>query len=134
MVPFWDRCTTHLSQFSGDWDVHWGGNQGFDPWPNPEEPVIPTYPISSQAAPARTGKGAHGSEADGANPFPTVQNPWNDESPVNTNSNGFLWFQSGAPVGIAGGVSRSFIALHLSQVVRNGFGPAAVLSRMAFWG
>ena len=29
MVPFWDRCTTHFSLFSGDWDVHWG----FDPWP-----------------------------------------------------------------------------------------------------
>ena len=24
-VPFWGRCTTHLSQdFSGDWAVHWG--------------------------------------------------------------------------------------------------------------
>ena len=23
-MPFWDRCTTHSSLFSGDWDVHWG--------------------------------------------------------------------------------------------------------------
>ena len=23
--PFWDRCTTHFrTDFSGDWDVHWG--------------------------------------------------------------------------------------------------------------
>ena len=22
-----------LVDFSGDWDVHWGGNQAFDPWP-----------------------------------------------------------------------------------------------------
>ena len=26
--------TTHVSQdFSGDWDVHWGYDLGFDPWP-----------------------------------------------------------------------------------------------------
>ena len=24
MVPFWGRCTTRFSLFSGDWDVHWG--------------------------------------------------------------------------------------------------------------
>ena len=25
MVPFWGRCTTHVrTDFSGDWDVHWG--------------------------------------------------------------------------------------------------------------
>ena len=24
-IPFWGRCTTHVSgDFSGDWDVHWG--------------------------------------------------------------------------------------------------------------
>ena len=33
MVPFWDRCTTRLVYFSGDWDVHWGYDLGFDPWP-----------------------------------------------------------------------------------------------------
>ena len=24
MVPFWGRCTTHVSLFFWDWDVHWG--------------------------------------------------------------------------------------------------------------
>ena len=34
MVPFWGRCTTHFrTNFSGDWDVHWGYNLDFDPWP-----------------------------------------------------------------------------------------------------
>ena len=34
MVPFWDRSTTHFrTYFSGDWDVHWGYDLGFDPWP-----------------------------------------------------------------------------------------------------
>ena len=30
MLPFWGRCTTH---FSGGWDVHWGYDFDFDPWP-----------------------------------------------------------------------------------------------------
>ena len=31
MVPFWDRCTTHFRTYvSGDWDVHWGYELGFD--------------------------------------------------------------------------------------------------------
>ena len=34
MVPFWDRCTTHFrTYFIGDWDVHWGYDSDFDPWP-----------------------------------------------------------------------------------------------------
>ena len=34
MLPFWDRCTTPFqSYFSGDWDVHWGYDLDFDPWP-----------------------------------------------------------------------------------------------------
>ena len=34
MVPFWGRCTTHFrTDFSGDWDVHWGYDLDFDPWP-----------------------------------------------------------------------------------------------------
>ena len=34
MVPFWGRYTTHFSRdFSGDWDVHWGYDLDFDPWP-----------------------------------------------------------------------------------------------------
>ena len=33
-VPFWGRCTTHFRTYvSGDWDVHWGYDLGFDPWP-----------------------------------------------------------------------------------------------------
>ena len=33
-VPFWGRRTTHLrTYFSGDWDVHWGYDLDFDPWP-----------------------------------------------------------------------------------------------------
>ena len=34
MVPFWGRCTTHSTRFSGDWDVHWGYALGFDPQPD----------------------------------------------------------------------------------------------------
>ena len=34
MVPFWGGCTTHFrTYFSGDWDVHWGYDLDFDPWP-----------------------------------------------------------------------------------------------------
>ena len=34
MVSFWGGCTTHFSTyFSGDWDVHWGYDLDFDPWP-----------------------------------------------------------------------------------------------------
>ena len=34
MVPFWGRCTTHFrTYFGGDWDVHWGYDLDFDPWP-----------------------------------------------------------------------------------------------------
>ena len=30
----WGRCTTHFrTYFSGDWDVHWGYDLDFDPWP-----------------------------------------------------------------------------------------------------
>ena len=33
-IPFWGRCTTHFSTyFSGDWDVPWGYDLDFDPWP-----------------------------------------------------------------------------------------------------
>ena len=39
-IPFWDRCTTHFrTYFSGDWDVHWGCDLGFDPWPNSPKTV-----------------------------------------------------------------------------------------------
>ena len=35
-IPFWGfRCTTHFrTDFSGDWDVHWGYDLDFDPWPD----------------------------------------------------------------------------------------------------
>ena len=34
MVPFWGRCTTHFRTYSsGDWDVHWGYDLDFGPWP-----------------------------------------------------------------------------------------------------
>ena len=30
----WGRCATHFrTYFSGDWDVHWGYDLAFDPWP-----------------------------------------------------------------------------------------------------
>ena len=33
-IPFWGRCTIHFrTHFSGDWDVHWGYDLDFDPWP-----------------------------------------------------------------------------------------------------
>ena len=33
MAPFWG-CTTHFTLFYGvDWDVHWGYDLDFDPWP-----------------------------------------------------------------------------------------------------
>ena len=29
------RCTTHFrTYFSGDWDVYWGYDLDFDPWPH----------------------------------------------------------------------------------------------------
>ena len=32
---FWGSCTTHFrTYFSGDWDVHWGDDLDFDPWPH----------------------------------------------------------------------------------------------------
>ena len=35
MVPFWGGCTTHFrTYFCVDWDVHWGYDLDFDPWPN----------------------------------------------------------------------------------------------------
>ena len=34
LVPFWARRTTHFrTYFSGYWDVHWGYDLDFDPWP-----------------------------------------------------------------------------------------------------
>ena len=33
-IPFWGSCTTRFSRdFSGNWDVHWGYDLDFDPWP-----------------------------------------------------------------------------------------------------
>ena len=33
-IPFWESCTTHFrTYFSGDWDVDWGYDLDFDPWP-----------------------------------------------------------------------------------------------------
>ena len=38
MVPSWGRCTTHFrTYFSGDWNVHWGYDLDFEPWPNEYE-------------------------------------------------------------------------------------------------
>ena len=39
MVPFWARCTPILVYFSGDWDVRWGYDVDFDPWPNENGPL-----------------------------------------------------------------------------------------------
>ena len=33
-AAFWGRSTTHLVHFSGDWDVHWGYDLAFGPWPH----------------------------------------------------------------------------------------------------
>ena len=34
MVPCWGRCITQFSlYFSGDWDIDWGYDLDFDPWP-----------------------------------------------------------------------------------------------------
>ena len=48
MVPFWGRCTTHFSLFSGDWDV---GARDFDPWPCVV--VLFSVPSGSNPAPPR---------------------------------------------------------------------------------
>ena len=41
MLPVWGRCTTHFrTYFSGDWDVHWGCDLAFDPWPE-KPPTVP---------------------------------------------------------------------------------------------
>ena len=33
-IPLWGfRCTKHFrTDFSGDWEVHWGYDLDFDPW------------------------------------------------------------------------------------------------------
>ena len=33
MVPFWGSTTHFRTHFSGDWDVHWGYDLDFHPWP-----------------------------------------------------------------------------------------------------
>ena len=33
-VLWWIGALPSLVYFSGDWDVHWGYDLGFDPWPN----------------------------------------------------------------------------------------------------
>ena len=36
-IPFWLAGAPHLrTYFSGDWDVHWGYDLDFDPWPQNE--------------------------------------------------------------------------------------------------
>ena len=40
-IPFWlvGAFTTHFrTHFSGDWDVHWGYDLDFEPWPINMEP------------------------------------------------------------------------------------------------
>ena len=32
-IPFWGRCTHFRTYVSGDWDVRWGYDLDFDPWP-----------------------------------------------------------------------------------------------------
>ena len=42
MVPFWGfGAPPMLVYFTGDWDVHWGYDLGFDPWPNDGEEIEP---------------------------------------------------------------------------------------------
>ena len=42
-IPFWwvGEFTTHFRlYFTGDWDVHWGYDLAFEPWPcDPWEPI-----------------------------------------------------------------------------------------------
>ena len=47
MVPFRGRCTTHVTlvYFCGDWDVHWGYDLDFDPWPYLALEKTPKAPI-----------------------------------------------------------------------------------------
>ena len=36
------RCTTHFRTYiSGDWDVHWGYDLDFDPWPSGPSQIFP---------------------------------------------------------------------------------------------
>ena len=39
--------------FSGDWDVHWGYDLGFDPWPyfcSSPIPIVPFYPFLGEGS------------------------------------------------------------------------------------
>ena len=39
LIPFWlvgEFTTRFRTYFSGDWDVHWGYDLDFDPWPHRE--------------------------------------------------------------------------------------------------
>ena len=51
MVPFWGGAPPILVYFSGDWDVHWGYDLDFDPWPNRQtiNKLVPTYSNLSTA-------------------------------------------------------------------------------------
>ena len=33
-IPFWLVGAPPILVYSGDWDVHWGYDLAFDPWPN----------------------------------------------------------------------------------------------------
>ena len=62
MAPFWGRFTAHFrTYFSGDWDVHWGDDLDFDPWPCAKANLEPHAVKNSQqppGAPPETGTSA----------------------------------------------------------------------------
>ena len=43
-----------LVYFSGDWDVHWGYDLAFDPWPTGQEQMVPWDPGKDSSSVSRT--------------------------------------------------------------------------------
>ena len=44
-----------LIYFNGDWDVHWGYDLGFDPWPNGFRPSTPASEVHERVLPGACG-------------------------------------------------------------------------------
>ena len=49
-IPFGVGTTHFRTYFSGDWDVHWGYDLGFDPWPDASHQMEHTEPRESAGA------------------------------------------------------------------------------------
>ena len=80
--PLWGGCTSHFrTNFSGDWDVHWGYDLDFAPWPvmstNHLSGAVPRrlalgFPPAPAAAAASSAPPAPGRPPEGDRPKPSA--------------------------------------------------------------